>query len=85
MSLSVQVDFAIAMNNQMQLAHNLRTIPAPGGNHCGSAACGNRANECVNLAGGAGTVSGDYLFIEGAFSMNAAAPPTGNRKYHYIF
>ena len=61
------------MNNQMQLAHNLPRTPPTGGNLCGDAACG--ARDCVNLANAA-TVSGDYLFIEGAFSMDAA--PAGN-------
>ena len=41
---------------------------------CNSASCGGRATlrECVNAASTAATRSGDYLHIEGAFSVRTA-------------
>ena len=76
-----QVGFEIAMDNQMQIDSNLQA--GAGNGHCAAASCGGRGNfECVNQASNITNTSGDYLQIEGAFSLDTRDGGTrgGGRK-----
>ena len=70
-----QVEFEIARNNQMQINSNKQAGDPIG--LCNTASCGGRTGgtllECVNPDSNAATMSGDYLQIEGAFSLDTVA------------
>ena len=78
LKLPFQIRFEISMFDQMHIATNPR---ASGGNGlCGSASCGGRGagtgtgagrTECVINDGNTAMLNSDYLYIEGAFSLNA--------------
>ena len=70
-----QIRFEISMNNQMHIATN----PRASADLCGSASCGGRgagtgggagATECV-VNDGNTNLNSDYLYIDGAFSLDA--------------